>query len=464
MSMELEKLERPLPSNPNAERAVLGAMLLDDRGTVEVLAAGLRAEHFFLPDHRVIYRTIELLHAQGSKADLVTLVNLLTSAGDLEKAGGAGHIASLIDGVPRVSNVGQYASIVLTKAKLRGLIHYADNLKRRAFEETESNSQLLEDAVSNLLNIADDGGGLASARPWKEVSTSALAEIQRAVLHPEKIKRIRFGLTDLDDMTGGLRPGELVLLVAPTSHGKTLLAAQGTFQADRDGFKTLFFSAEMPAEEVILREISFQAGVKFHFVRRPERLQPGEYQRLVDASHRECSVRVVDRDITPTRIWAMTEAAKRTHGLDLVVVDYDQLVVEAGMNPDLQDENIFRHQRNFIIRAKRLARQLDITFLLLCQLRKLSPAVLKGAAPNLDDIWGDSSMRNTPQIILWASRDFFTRKMDKAYERKARVYVLKGRNNRTGIVPLEFDPDYVRFLDQPPTEENSTPEICSRRK
>ncbi len=225
---------------------------------------------------------------------------------------------------------------------------------------------------------------------------------------PETARRISFGLSDLDDMTGGLRRKELVLIVAPTSNGKTLLSSQCAFQADRDGFKSLYFSAEMPGEQLAMREIAYQAGVKFYFAQRPENLNPDEYSRLLKASQCEHALRIVDRDITPARIFAMAEAAKRTRGLDLLVVDYDQLVIEAGMNPDSEDDNVFRHQRSFTLRAKKLAERLDICFVLLSQLRKVSPAVLKGAHPHLDDIWGDSSVRNTPHLILWLSRDFFT--------------------------------------------------------
>lgn len=259
----------------------------------------------------------------------------------------------------------------------------------------------------------------------------------------------------MDELTAGLRRKELVLIVAPTSNGKSLLASQCAFQADRDGFKSLYFSAEMPAEQLAMREIAYQARVKFYYADRPKNLSPDEYSRLDVASKREHSVRIVDRDITPARVFAMAEAAKRTRGLDLVVVDYDQLVIEAGMDPNSPDDNVFRHQRAFILRAKKLAERLDICFVLLSQLRKLSPAVLKGSRPHLDDIWGDSSVRNTPHLILWLSRDFFTHDMDKAYERKAHVYVLKSRNGRTDVVDLEFDPEYVRFLDAPPSEADS---------
>jgi replicative DNA helicase len=454
----------PLPSNLDAERSLLGACLLNHAAALEVFTL-VTGSDFFSDAHRLILWGLHQLNARGIPADLVTLAECLRSSGNLERAGGHSYLASLVDGVPRVSHVSHYADIVRSKAKLRQIIHFTSDIRQRAFDaDLGEVDELIESAVISALNIADDAGGPVLARSWRDVADSTLREVDRALLHPEKATRINFGLSDLDDMTAGLRRRELVSIVAPTSNGKTLFAAQGAFQADRDGFKTLFFSAEMPGEDIALREIAYQGGVKFYYARRPEKLSEDERRRLNIAAAENLSLRFVDRDITPTRIWAMCEAAKKTKGLDLVVVDYDQLVIEAGMNPDSEDDRIFRHQRAFIFGAKKLAERLDLCFVLLSQLRKLPSNVLKGAAPHLDDIWGDSSVRNTPHVILWLSRDFFTHNMDKAHERKARVYVLKSRNGRTGIVTLEFDPELVRFTDAQPTEEDSVPERSAMKR
>ena len=450
-------IDDSLPFNLDAERSLLGAALLSHSAALEVLSLVTQSD-FFMTQHCYIFRHIQKVCANGDIPGLVTVYESLLSARDVEAAGGFGYLTTVADGVAGIANLPGYAKIVRNKALLRRLAHTCNTLKQQALDQKCQPAALVESAVSQILSIADECPEGGAARPWKGVAAKALKELRGAVENPQHAKRISFGLSDLDEMLGGLRPGELVEIVAPTSNGKTLLAAQSAFRADRDGCKILFFSAEMSAEEVALREIAYQAKVKFHFVRRPEKLQPDEWRKLVESSEQECSIRFVDQDITPARIWAMAEAAKRTQGLDLVIVDYDQLVVEAGMNPDVPDDSIFRHQRNFILRAKQLARKLNITFVLLSQLRKLGAAVSKGAPPHLDDIWGDSSVRNTPQIILWVSRDFFTHNMDSAYQRKAHIYVLKARSGRTGVVPLEFDPDYLRFLDQPPSEKDSVEE------
>jgi replicative DNA helicase len=308
-----------------------------------------------------------------------------------------------------------------------------------------------------VLNIATGDNSPIVAREWSDVSQSAMGEIERAYQDPKSLRAFRFGLEELDGMTGGLRPKELVVIVAPTSNGKTLLASQCAMQADRDGFHVMYFSAEMPGEQIVQREIAYQADVKFYYVRRPDKLSSQELERLREASLLKCGVRFVDRDITPGRISAMAEAAKRSRGLDLVFIDYDQLVIEAGIPPG-DDESFFRHQRAFVFAAKKLAERLDICFVMLAQLRKISPRIEAGDTPRLDDIFGDSSIRNTPHVILWLRREFFVHHMDAAFERKASVFVMKSRNDRTGVVPLEFDPERVRFMNAPLADRDAIPE------
>jgi replicative DNA helicase len=453
-------IAKPMPADLNAERALLGAAILYPDSALELLSLA-RETDFSTRENCLVFRRIQSLLARGSAVDLVTLIADLNQSGELEGVGGAGYISGVLDGIPYISNVKHYAQIVRDRAKLRELIQFGAKLQDRAWGGSLETDSLISYAVDSTLQIATGADAPVTSRPFSEVAENAMREIERAQTDPGSIRLFRFGLSDLDDMTGGLRPKELVVIVAPTSNGKTLLASQCAMQADRDGFKVLYFSAEMPAEQLVQREIAWQASVKFYYVRRPDKLYPEELERLRVASKRKCDVQFVDRDITPTRVWAMSEAAKKTRGLDLVFIDYDQLVIEAGINPEGDEDNVFRHQRAFILNAKKLTERLDVCVVVLAQLRKISTKVLSGAHPHLDDIWGDSSIRNTPHVILWLSREFFTHNMDAAFERKANVYVLKSRNDRTGIVPLEFDPERVRFTDAPPTDKDSIQE--SRR-
>lgn len=445
-------IARPMPANLDAERALLGSCLIKPGAAIEAVSL-LHVDDFSLKENRAVFRAFQVLTAQDSPVDLVTTVDVLTNMHKLDEAGGIAYVSSLPDGLPRVTNLAGYAAIIKQRSIQRRLIRSADSIQRRAFD---GEAGLIESAVTEILGIAGDN--TVTARSWNEVAESVIAECETAVAHPDLSRRVKFGLADLDEALGGLRRRHLVEIVAPTSNGKTLLATQAAIRADEDGFKVLFFSAEMPAGELVLREIAYRARVPYYFARTPERLNANELNRMREAAKRPHGIKIVERDITPARIWAMAEAMKRTSGLDLVIVDYDQLVIEAGINPDSDEDNVFRHQRAFIFQTKKLAERLDIVFVILAQLRKLSPAVLKGAQPHLDDVWGDSAARNTPQVILWVSREFFIKGMDPAYERDAKVYVLKNRSGRTGVVNLAFDPEHVRFEDAPPGEADSIPE------
>jgi replicative DNA helicase len=354
-------------------------------------------------------------------------------------------------------NAPQYAAIVREKARLRRLVYFGEQIRDLAFDGPSA-ERVVEAAISGALEIAGDLDGPVAPREWRAAAESAIQELKEQRQNPARGARFLFGIQDLDEMTSGLRRKELALIVAPTSNGKTLLAGQLCARGHHDGHSSLFFSAEMPGEQLALRETAYRARVPFYLVRRPERLSDEEFERLQGASADDLRIRIVDRDVTPARIWAMSEIEKRTRGLDFIVADYDQLIVEAGMDP-ADDESIFRHQRNFIIRAKKLAERLDVCFILLAQLRKISPRVANGSQPpRLDDIWGDSSMRNTPQVILWIEREFFRHNMEMEYERKANIYVLKARNDRTGVVAVEFDPEFVRFIDLPLAKQEATRE------
>jgi replicative DNA helicase len=454
----MAEIAATLPHNADAERAILGAILLYPNSALDVFP-NLRVADFFLPQHQIIYRHIQAIAARGCPIDIVPLIESINStSGEMERAGGPGYISSLPDDpLPRASNIGHYVKIVSDKSRRRSIIHIAENLQQRAFDGADESEYVAEQGIADLLNATTDRAETVRARPFEVVAKSVMDNFVSAKLDPKQVARMNFGLSDLDDVTAGLRRTELVVIVAPTSNGKTLLASQLAAQASADGFRTLFFSAEMPAEQIVQRELSFRAGVQFYKTQRPELLSIPELAQLQTASHHALNISIVDRDITPTRIWAMSEAAKRTQGVDLVIVDYDQLVIEAGIDPNSDDDNVFRHQRAFIIAAQKLARRLDICVVILSQLRKIPAKVENGLNPRLDDIWGDSSVRNTPQVILWIVRHYFAHGMAPEYERKATVHILKSRNGSTGHVDLDFDPDYLRFQNELAIEQVRVP-------
>lgn len=446
-------MERPLPYSAVAERSVLGAAVLNPDAVLKIIPI-IRAENFFLDNHRRIYQAIEVLTAEGKPIDLVTLSEYLQSKGELEPCGGAAYLASLMDGLPRATNVVHYANIVKEKYVLREIIRASEAVQQRALEEPRP-GEIIESAVAEFLSLASSGESESKVREWSEAAESALREVREQRDNPKSVCRINSGLAGLDDVTSGLRKKEVTLIVGATSHGKSLLAEQFSITSDDDGYKGLIFSAEMSGESIAMRQVAYEADVYFYHVRRPskETLPDDRMDSLALAAKRERQLAIVDQGITPARVWAMSEARKRTVGLDFVVVDYDQLVIGAGMGASADPDMFYARQGEFIMKAAEFAKRLDVAFILLAQPRKMPPGMKKGEKPTLDDIYGHSAMRNTPHVIMWVVRDFFVHGLDKKYERAARAYVLKSRNDRTGMVKLAFDPQRVRFLDAPKDAE-----------
>lgn len=263
--------------------------------------------------------------------------------------------------------------------------------------------------------------------------------------------RFNFGLPRVDDFTAGWRRQDLNLLVGMTSHGKSLLAMQGAVNADKAGYKGIIFSAEMSKEALAKRELAHTADVPLYVLRRPEMIHYPDMimGKLTEAAAIESKRKlvVVDRDIKPCRVWSLCELVHRSSGLDFVIVDYDQLVIRAGLR-GRDDE--FRAQAEFMAEALALTKRLNICFILLCQPRKVDEDVARARRPpRVEQIFGSSAVANTAHNILWIMRQYFTHGMDPAYEKLATAYILKARNDKTGKVDHGFDPDRVLFTNEP---------------
>src|ERR1700757_1740220 len=215
-------LERPLPNNLDAERSVLGAILLDNNA-LNAAIENLRAEDFFLDQHRRVFTQMVALGETQQAIDLVTLTEELHRRGDLEASGGAPYLASLADGMPRVSNVEHYARIVKEKAILRNLIHTTHNIQQRAFEGEDGADAILDGAESQIFAIAEDRVK-AGLLPIKDIVRDNFDRLEKIFREGKSITGISTGYGELDKLLSGLQNSELLILAARPSQGKTALA------------------------------------------------------------------------------------------------------------------------------------------------------------------------------------------------------------------------------------------------
>src|SRR5216684_395305 len=267
-------LERPLPNNLDAERSILGAILFDNNALNAAIEA-LKPDDFFIPQHRNIFTRMIALGEAQQAIDLVTLTEELHRRSELDASGGAPYLASLVDGMPRVSNIEHYARIVKEKAMLRNLIHATHNIQQRAFEGEDGADAILDNAESSIFAIAEDRVK-AGLIPVKDIVRDNFERLEKIFREGKSITGVSTGYTELDKLLSGLQPSELLILAARPSQGKTALALNFAENISiRAGSPVAFFSLEMSKESLLQRLLASVAN------RRPQiPLRPPEPRRL----------------------------------------------------------------------------------------------------------------------------------------------------------------------------------------
>jgi replicative DNA helicase len=451
-------LDRQLPHNLEAERALLGATILDNSAMMALDL--LKRQDFFAAGHRCIVGRMEEMREAGKVVDLVTLHDLLENTGDLKTAGGSAYLSSLIDGVPRISNFMHYARIVKGTSALRCLIHACNSISAQAYQVGGRPEETLDLALHTISELAQEvSAGKQDGVTYREAARTLLERVGSK----EQELRVYCDVEELDKVTGGFRPGELVLFTAETGVGKTLLAQQTRRRACRDGLHTLFASAEMSAEHLVARELATEAEVEHWKMRRQERITPDEMKALLRAASHECNrCRIVDGELSLSRIRLAARKLRAKEGIDAVIVDYDELVGADG-----KDE--FEEQRNLVRGLKALAVELSIPVILISQLRKL----LQGEdrrKPTLQRLYGSGSKAKHPHCIVYVDREYVRELCGD--ETAARIAVLKNRDGRIGSMDAYFNIRTLRFesvaqsgeprrelpneeIQDPPEEEDS---------
>ena len=332
-------LERPLPQNLDAERSVLGAILLDNHA-LNTAIEKLKPEDFFSDQHRRIFNYMIQLGEAQQAIDLVTLSDQLRRKGELEAAGGAAYLAQLVDGVPRVSNLEHYARIIKEKSLLRSLIYATHSIQQTALDAEEDADALLDRAESSIFQIAEDRirTGLVS---MKDVVHDNMERLERVITEGKRITGLATNYAQLDSLTSGLQPSELIILAARPSVGKTALALNIAENAAlHQQAPVAIFSLEMSKESLLMRLLASQARVDAHRFRTGH-LRREDWQEMTTAlAQLAVSPLWIDDSgsATVTEIGAKARRLKRDRGLSLVIVDYLQLIAARGRFSNRNEE------------------------------------------------------------------------------------------------------------------------------
>lgn len=445
MSEELT-LDRSLPHSLEAERAVLGAILLDNR-LYDQAAELLTDSDFHSEAHRKIFIRMEELSSSARAIDSVTLREALQKENDLEVVGGASYIASLVDGVPRISNLVQYARIVKEKSILRRLIHSTNEILLRSYAAEDDPLALLEQAEQSIFKISQERvrGGFVSLSDLLKATWENIHTLDE---RKELVTGVPSGFTDLDEMTSGFQKSDLVILAGRPGMGKTSLALNiGQYAAIREGGTVGLFSLEMSAEQLVMRLLCGEARVDSHKVRSGF-LSKADWQDLAKAMSRLAQAKIFIDDTPGISIVEMRSKSRRLmveHGLDMVIIDYMQLM--SAFSGNRQRFESRQQEISAISRAlKGLAKELDIPVLALSQLSRAPEQRRGDHRPQLSDLRESGSIEQDADVVLFVFRPDLYAKDDEAEETGvAEIIIGKQRNGPTGVVKLAFIDQWTKF-------------------
>lgn len=434
-------LEKGLPVNVDAERFVLGSIMMDDSLFLQV-AALLQAEDFSLEKHRRIFGRMSDLYERGERIDRVALAEELMRHNQLESCDGLSYLVSLDDGLPKLSNLEGYVRIVKDKALLRRIIFTSQKLIDRCVLQEEAPDEILAGAEESLLRLGESRARDALASP-----AQIIEEFQgglNAFLDPSKrLKGISTGFAKFDEMTGGLHPGELIILAARPSMGKTALALNmAQHVATRLKGTVAVFSLEMSKESLLTRLVCAGARVdqqKF----RAGYLNAEERRRLHHVAGELIEAPLFIDDTPGTNIMdihAKLRRVKNEHGLSLVVIDYLQLMSSRGRSEN-RNQEISALSRGL----KLLANELQVPFLVLSQLSRAPETRPGDHRPQLSDLRESGSIEQDADLVGFIYREEVYKPERDDLKGMAELMLAKQRNGPTGRIALVFLKEFTKF-------------------
>jgi replicative DNA helicase len=446
-------LERGMPASPDAERSILGAILLENAHYHEAAEKKLTADDFSLDSHRRIFGRMDELIGAGRHVDLVTLVEELARRKEVESVGGVAYIASLTEGLPRRISIEEYVRIVKDKSLLRQLIHVCNTAMTQAVDQSEDALEVLNAAESALLEVSERG----LTRDFSNIP-SIVKQHFGTIDSIWKLKREVTGLAthfkDFDRMTSGLQPAELIIIAARPSMGKTAWAINIAQRAAlEDGKVVGIFSLEMSSESLLRRMLASEAFVNMR------KIQSGFISRddqdaLIEAAAKltESNVWIDDTPgISLAEMRAKARRLKQQRGLDLIVVDYLQLMSAtlpgaAGKRHENRTQEVSAISRGL----KALAKELNVPVIALSQLSRASEQRGGDKKPMLSDLRESGSIEQDADVVAFIHRESYYNKDENGEEDpdskgKAEIIIAKQRNGPTGSVHLAYLNEITRF-------------------
>jgi len=430
------------PQSVEAEQSVLGGLLLDNQSW-DRIADILTADDFYRREHRLIFSAIATLCEESSPADVVTVSEWLERSGELEHAGGLAYLGSLANNTPSAANIVAYAAIVRENSVMRELVRAAGEIGSAAYTpEGRSANELLDFAEKRIMDISEKGHRRGDFQPLNTLLSKAVDRIDTLFRSKSSITGVATGYTDLDEMTSGLQPSDLVIIAGRPSMGKTSLAMNiAENAAVGNKIPVAVFSMEMPGTQLALRMMASLGRINAHRVR-TGKLDDDDWPRLTSAVSllNEAPIFIDDSPgLTPMELRARARRLKRENGLGMIIVDYLQLMQSTERN----EENRATEISNITRALKGLAKELDVPVIAMSQLNR-SVESRTDKKPVMSDLRESGAIEQDADVILFIYRDEVYNK-DSPVKGTADIIIAKQRNGPIGEVRLTFLGEYTRF-------------------
>ncbi|MFW6155398.1 MAG: replicative DNA helicase [Planctomycetota bacterium] len=430
-----QQLTRVPPQSREAEMCVLGAMILD-AGSIDIVVQWLSGEYFYNPAHTQIYDVVVAMSNDRKPIDLVTLRDELARRKVLDAVGGTDYLLALVDGVPNAANIEYYGRIVRDKALLRNLIRTATDLCREAYDSSEDAAMIVDRAEKRIFDIAT----LQVSDTITEIGDVIQQTFEQLQTLDGSVTGLPTGYFRLDELTSGFQPGEMIIVAARPSMGKTAIALNiAEYMAVDEGRPVLLFSLEMARQQLVQRLLASRTHFDQSLLRRGN-IQPDDWTRLqMAAGELEAAPIFIDdsAEITMLQMRAKARRLKARHDIQCIFIDYLQLITPTG-NAESRQVQVSEMSRNI----KALARELNIPVVTLAQLNR-SVEDRVGHRPRMSDLRESGSIEQDADVIGLLHRpDYFS---NDAEPNVAELIIDKQRNGPTGIAKLTFLRECTRF-------------------
>ena len=440
----LNKNLRTAPHNIEAEQALLGAILLKP-DVMHDISVSVFPESFYANKHRIIYESILATFTKGDPIDLVSISSRMKEQGSLDSVGGPVYISELAELVPAAGNAHYYAELVQNKAILRGLITAAETIAELGYSDPENLDETLDQAEKQVYEVTNTNAG-QKFRTIGSSLTEAWERFEYLNANQDEKRGVPTGFTSLDNVLSGFQKSDLIILAARPSMGKTTFALDLARNAALQYKASVgIFSLEMSDQQLVDRMLAAEAGVDSWKLRTGRLSTDQEFEAVQTAMAKLGEAPIHIDDQPGTNILQMRSSARRLkneHGLDLLIVDYLQLIHPTSTKAsDSMVQQITEISRSL----KLLARELDVPVLALSQLSRAVEQ--RGGKPRLSDLRDSGSIEQDADVVMFIHREDKANK-DQESERPniAEILIEKHRNGPVGLAELYFDAKHVRFL------------------